>query len=281
MTVGLGLLSRLHVDTPTAVTGAYMLVLGLGLGLVIQVLVLAAQNAVDYKYLGVASSGSTLFRQIGGSIGVAVFGAIFANQLASNLVGKLPAGTHVPAAAANPAVVKTLPHAVRDVFVTAITDALTTVLLVAAGIAALAFFLTWLLPEVPLKTTAGATDVGDGLHPSRDDDALREIERALSKLAGRRSGGICTNAWPGVQASSSPRRSCGCWRAWANAHHCPERNSTSSYKSTRSKSPRRSNSCSSGRSSRAKTAAQSNSRRPAERITSDLSKQDPPVFTTS
>ncbi len=185
MTVGLGLLSRLHVDTPTAVTGAYMLVLGLGLGLVIQVLVLAAQNAVDYKYLGVASSGSTLFRQIGGSIGVAVFGAIFANQLASNLVGKLPAGAHVPAAAANPAVVKTLPHAVRDVFVTAITDALTTVLLVAAGIAALAFFLTWLLPEVPLKTTAGATDVGDGLHPSRDDDALREIERALSKLAGR------------------------------------------------------------------------------------------------
>ncbi|MDP9308046.1 MAG: MFS transporter, partial [Actinomycetota bacterium] len=185
MTVGLVLLSRLHVDTPTAVTGAYMLVLGLGLGLVIQVLVLAAQNSVDYKYLGVASSGSTLFRQIGGSIGVAVFGAIFANQLTSHLVGKLPPGTRVPAAAANPAVVKTLPSAVRNVFATAITDALTMVFLVAAGIAAVAFFLTWLLPEVPLKTTAGAPDVGDGLHPSRDDDALREIERALSKLAGR------------------------------------------------------------------------------------------------
>jgi MFS family permease len=185
MTVGLVLLSRLHVDTSTAVTGAYMLVLGLGLGLVIQVLVLAAQNAVDYKYLGVASSGSTLFRQIGGSIGVAVFGAIFANQLTSHLVGKLPPGAHVPASAANPAVVKTLPSAVRSVFATAITDALTTVFLVAAGIAAVAFFLTWLLPEIPLKTTAGAADVGDGLHPSRDDDALREIERALSKLAGR------------------------------------------------------------------------------------------------
>jgi len=185
MTVGLLLLSRLHVDTSTAVTGAYMLVLGLGLGLVIQVLVLAAQNAVDYKYLGVASSGSTLFRQIGGSIGVAVFGAIFANQLTSHLVGKLPPGAHVPASAANPAVVKTLPSAVRSVFATAITDALTTVFLVAAGIAAVAFFLTWLLPEVPLKTTAGAANVGDGLHPSRDDDALREIERALSKLAGR------------------------------------------------------------------------------------------------
>ena len=57
-------------------------VLGLGLGMVMQVLVLAVQNAVDYRDLGVATSGSTLFRSIGGSIGVAVFGAIFANRLA-------------------------------------------------------------------------------------------------------------------------------------------------------------------------------------------------------
>ncbi len=185
MAVGLVLLSRLQVDTSTMVTGAYMLVLGLGLGLVIQVLVLAAQNSVDYKYLGVASSGSTLFRQIGGSIGVAVFGAIFANQLTGNLVGKLPPGAHVPAAAANPAVVKRLPSAVRDVFVTAITDSLDTVFLTAAGIAVLAFLLTWLLPELPLKTTAQAPDVGDGLHPAHDDNALREIERALSNLARR------------------------------------------------------------------------------------------------
>jgi EmrB/QacA subfamily drug resistance transporter len=185
MVVGLLLLSRLQVDTSTVVTGAYMLVLGFGLGNVIQVLVLAAQNAVDYKYLGVASSGSTLFRQIGGSIGVSVFGAIFANQLAVNLAGKLPPGTRVPSSAANPAVAKTLPPAVRDPFVTAITDALTTVFLVAAGIAVLAFLLTWLLPELPLKTTTQAPDPGDGLHPARDDDALREIERALSRLAGR------------------------------------------------------------------------------------------------
>jgi EmrB/QacA subfamily drug resistance transporter len=97
MAVGLALLSRLRVDTPTLVTGAYMLVLGLGLGLVIQVLVLAAQNSVDYKDLGVASSGSTLFRQVGGSIGVAIFGAIFANRLAHDLAARLPAGARVPA----------------------------------------------------------------------------------------------------------------------------------------------------------------------------------------
>jgi DNA-binding MarR family transcriptional regulator len=185
MVVGLLLLSRLQVDTPTAVTGAYMLVLGLGLGNVIQVLVLAAQNSVDYKYLGVASSGSTLFRQIGGSIGVSVFGAIFANQLTNDLASELPPGAHLPASAANPAVLKQLPVVLRDPFRVAITDALTTVFVVAAGIALVGFFLTWLLPEVPLKTTAGAPDPGDGLHPARDDDALREIERALSTLARR------------------------------------------------------------------------------------------------
>jgi DNA-binding MarR family transcriptional regulator len=82
-------------------------------------------------------------------------------------------------------VVKQLPAVLRDPFRIAITDALTTVFLVAAGIAVLAFLLSWLLPELPLKTTAGAPDPGDGLHPARDDDALREIERALSRLARR------------------------------------------------------------------------------------------------
>jgi EmrB/QacA subfamily drug resistance transporter len=184
MAIGLGLLSRLQVGTSTLTAGLYMLVLGLGLGLVIQVLVLAAQNAVDYKYLGVASSGSTLFRQIGGSIGVAIFGAIFANQLTSNLAGKLPPGAHVPASP-NPAALKRLSPAAHAVYVTAITDALHPVFLAAAGAAVLAFLLSWLLREVPLRATAQAPDVGDGFHGARDDNALREIERALSLLAGR------------------------------------------------------------------------------------------------
>ena len=81
-----------------------MVILGLGLGMVMQVLVLAVQNAVDYRLLGVATSGSTLFRQIGGSIGVAAFGAIFANRLATELAANLPAGADIPAGV-NPALV--------------------------------------------------------------------------------------------------------------------------------------------------------------------------------
>src|SRR5580765_8243829 len=102
--VALYLLSTLEVATSTEVAAGYMLLLGLGLGLVMQVLVLAAQNAVDYRLLGVATSGSTLFRQVGGSIGVSVFGAIFSNRLGHGLAQRAPRGVHM-ATSASPAVV--------------------------------------------------------------------------------------------------------------------------------------------------------------------------------
>ena len=69
MVVGLYLLSLMNAGTSVATASAYMFVLGLGLGLVMQVLVLAVQNAVPYNELGVATSGATLFRSIGGSFG--------------------------------------------------------------------------------------------------------------------------------------------------------------------------------------------------------------------
>jgi EmrB/QacA subfamily drug resistance transporter len=153
MSLGLVLLSRLQVDSSTLAIGADMLVLGLGLGMVIQVLVLAVQNAVDYRQLGVATSGSILFPQIGGSIGVAGFGAIFANHLAGNLNRQIPAGMQVPAAA-DPAALKRLPPGLHTAYVTAVTDALHPVFLAAAGAAALAFILSWFLRELPLRATA-------------------------------------------------------------------------------------------------------------------------------
>ena len=79
------LLSRLGVGTSTATADLYMAVLGLGLGFTMQVLVLAVQNAVDYAHLGVATSTATLFRSMGGTIGVPIFGAIFANKLTTHL----------------------------------------------------------------------------------------------------------------------------------------------------------------------------------------------------
>ena len=84
MAVGLVLLSTIGPATPTGRILFFAFVLGIGIGLVMQVLVLASQNAVDYRHLGVATSGSALFRQIGGAIGVAAFGAVFANRLGAD-----------------------------------------------------------------------------------------------------------------------------------------------------------------------------------------------------
>ncbi len=92
MTVALFFLSTLAVETPSSLAAAYMLVLGVGLGMVMPVLVLAVQNAVAYEHLGVATSGTILFRSIGGSLGVAMFGGIFALALQSNLARNLPQG---------------------------------------------------------------------------------------------------------------------------------------------------------------------------------------------
>jgi EmrB/QacA subfamily drug resistance transporter len=164
MSVGMLLLSLLVVDTPTWHAAVFMLILGLGLGMVMQVLVLAAQNAVDYRQLGVATSGSTLFRQIGGSIGVSVFGAIFANRLAHELVARLPQGAHIPKAA-NPAALKELPPAIHLPYVEAFAASLRPVFLAAAGISLLAFALTWLLREVPLREKTRFEAATDAIPP--------------------------------------------------------------------------------------------------------------------
>ena len=84
-TVGLFLLSHLEVDTPPWVASVYMLIVGVGLGLVMQVIVLVVQNDVEPRDIGVATSTATFFRSMGGSLGVALFGAIFATRLTSEL----------------------------------------------------------------------------------------------------------------------------------------------------------------------------------------------------
>jgi EmrB/QacA subfamily drug resistance transporter len=152
MTIALGLLATLGVASSIAAAVVYMIVLGLGVGLVMQVLVLAVQNAVDYRYLGVATSAATLFRSIGGSIGTSLFGAIFAAGLVANLAAALPAATPFPAVTA-PDAIRALPSAMRALYLDAFTAALRPVFVYGAVLAVLAFALTWFLKEIPLRGT--------------------------------------------------------------------------------------------------------------------------------
>lgn len=158
-TLGMWLLSSLDASTSEGAAALHMLILGLGLGMVMQVLVLAVQNAVPYDMLGVATSGSTLFRSIGGSLGTAVLGAIFSGRLATELADGEPQ-------------------------VEAFTDALHVVFIVGAAIIAIAFALSWFIPERPLRKTI-ETGVGEALGGPVDTDSMRELTRALSRAAGR------------------------------------------------------------------------------------------------
>ena len=151
-TVGLGLLSQLNLHTSTLQISLYVFVIGFGLGMVMQVLVLAVQNAVPPREMGVATSGSIMFRQIGGSVGIAAFGAIFANQLRRNLAKMLPPGVHGPSSA-TPKAVNALPPQVHTLYVHAFSNALHPVFLVGAVISGVAFILSWFLTEVPLRRT--------------------------------------------------------------------------------------------------------------------------------
>jgi EmrB/QacA subfamily drug resistance transporter len=192
MTIGLYLLSHLGVATSVWLSSLYMLVLGAGIGGSLQVLVVAVQNAVSYADLGSATAGATFFRSIGGSFGTAIFGAVFSNVLAGDLVASLH-GLSLPhgvtaASGASPAVLAHLPPAIHLGYITGYATALHTVFLVATPFGALAFLLSWTIKDIPLRTTAGQPDPADTLAPTampavRTSD--QEMERALTRLLGR------------------------------------------------------------------------------------------------
>jgi hypothetical protein len=158
-----------------------MLVLGLGLGMVMQVLVMAVQNAVDYRNLGVATSGTTLFRSTGGSVGVSLFGAIFAANLASGLASRMPAGAALPNAS-DAAAIAVLPPGVRGVYLEVFTAALHPVFLSAAAIAAFAFVLTWFLKEIPLLGGERSETIGESFAMPHDATSLEELELIVTRL---------------------------------------------------------------------------------------------------
>jgi hypothetical protein len=189
MTVGLLLLSRLDINTSPAAADAYLLVLGLGLGLVMQVLVLAVQNAVDYAVLGAATSGVTLARGIGGSIGAAVFGTIFTSRLRSELHNALggPAGALLAGGGRlTGAQVATLPVAAKHVYENAYVHALRPVFLVAAGVGAVGFALSLRLRERPLRATASTSrGLDDALAAPKSPNSLAELDRSLGVLVSR------------------------------------------------------------------------------------------------
>jgi hypothetical protein len=158
--------------------------------MVMQVLVLAVQNAVDYGDLGVATSGATLFRSIGGSLGTSILGAIFANRLRNELTSLLPAraASHVGGTAqVNPKQIDALPPPLRAAYLHAFTNSLNTVFEVAAGVGLIAFVAAWLIRELPLRDTVATDDHARTYVAPRDADSLVEIVNMIGRMD-RREG---------------------------------------------------------------------------------------------
>ncbi|MEU8029820.1 DHA2 family efflux MFS transporter permease subunit [Streptomyces sp. NPDC049099] len=150
---GMWLLSRLEADTPRLHYSIWMAVLGAGIGMVMPVLVLAVQNSVRPADLGTATSANNYFRQIGGSVGAAVFGTLFANRLTSSLHKELPprAGAALPdPASVTPQLVHALPPALRDAYIRAYADAMPRIFLYLVPVLVLGVLIAFFLKEKPL-----------------------------------------------------------------------------------------------------------------------------------
>ena len=149
------LLSTLGTDSTRFTSSCYMVVLGAGMGFLMQITMLVAQNSVELKDMGVASSTATLFRTIGGSFGVALFGSLYTNRITADLK-HLPAipGHASDAAAANaltPATLKSMPELFQHAFQHAVASGIHSVFLWAAGITVIAIAAAVFLRDIPLR----------------------------------------------------------------------------------------------------------------------------------
>ncbi|MFE5793823.1 MFS transporter [Streptomyces sp. NPDC056503] len=158
--LGMALLSRMDTGTPRLTHSLWQAVLGTGIGLIMPVLILAVQNSVRPADLGTATSAHNYFRQIGGSVGAAVFGTVFAARLDSALADRLPAvqgaggqgagAALPPAEAITPQTVHALPPALRDLYVQAYADAMPRIFLYLVPVLVLGLVLAFFLKEQPL-----------------------------------------------------------------------------------------------------------------------------------
>ncbi len=155
---GMVLLSLMDTGVSRLQSSFSMVVFGLGLGMVVQVLMLAVQNAVGQEDLGVATSATTFFRSMGGAFGVAVFGSVFSARLADELPRLLPPGASASAGRTteilnSPEQIRALPGPVADAVAEALSRGTQSVFLCGAAILVAGFVLTLFLDELPLRGT--------------------------------------------------------------------------------------------------------------------------------
>ncbi|MER7548792.1 MFS transporter [Streptomyces anulatus] len=178
--VGMWLLSLLEADTSPLAYSFYQAVLGIGIGLVMSVLVLAVQNSVRPSDLGTATSANNYFRQIGGSVGAAIFGTLFAGRLSDALGVRLPAGAELPdPESITPQIVHAMEPALRDAYIQAYVDAMPRIFLYLVPVLVLGLILAFFLKEKPL-VSHHSPEAAAEITPSRIPAARADSGRPAS-----------------------------------------------------------------------------------------------------
>jgi EmrB/QacA subfamily drug resistance transporter len=157
LTVGMLLCALLRTDTSRLTSSIYMLVVGLGIGLLFLPSQTIAQNSVSVRDMGAATGANTLLRNLGGSIGVSLLGAVYVGQLRGDLTARLgeqgqrllSGGTQLP-----PAVIQKMPVPVRDAFHLAVTNGVQDAFMICAVLGVVALAAAWFVHEVPLRGPA-------------------------------------------------------------------------------------------------------------------------------
>jgi EmrB/QacA subfamily drug resistance transporter len=183
MFTGMALLAMIDANTSKTQLAAFMVVLGVGMGGLMQTSMLIAQNSVEQKDLGAGSGAATFFRSIGGSIGIAMFGAIFVHQLAQSAAGPALAagGGGAGGAGVNPTMLQQLPATIRDAVMGGLADSIATVFVWAAVITVLVPILAWFIKEIPLRGSIERPDAAAAA--DADQRPADEAETALARTA--------------------------------------------------------------------------------------------------
>ncbi|WP_280305364.1 MDR family MFS transporter [Nocardia neocaledoniensis] len=173
-------LTRLDAHTSMWLVSAMLFVMGAGLGLIMQIIVLVVQNAVAPDQIGTATSANNYFREMGGALGIAIFGSIFTGRLTENLTAAFQANWQEVAAAKLdpsaliPSVVKNLPDTLHDAIVGAYVDALVPGFWYLIPGAVLAFGLALFIPHLKLSDEAGMVARGEAVMADEEPELVKE-----------------------------------------------------------------------------------------------------------
>lgn len=185
---GLLLMTTMSATTPIWLICVYLAVFGIGLGLVMQIVVLVAQNAVPFDQVGTATSTNNYFREVGGSLGTAVFGAFFTARLTDRLVdvfadaGRNPDEAGTAASSIEPETLKTLPDAMREGIVDAYADSLVPVFWYIIPFLVIALVVAIFLKQTPLSDQTGMVARGEAI--GGEEAERLDAERRLTDREG-------------------------------------------------------------------------------------------------